>query len=195
MSFDLDPIYLVYVFVAASAGLFVEGIYLLCFSGGSYRKNVNRRLRLLKDEPNRENILVQLRRERGLTRSGSYSIGFESFNRLLLQSGLTIGMGKLLTLVAVGAVVAFVVGLVARRDLIDALLIGLFCATVVPYLMLRILRGRRRKAFGAQFPDTLDIIVRSLRAGHPVPIAISMVAREMPDPVGSEFGMVTDEIT
>ena len=195
MSFELDTIYLVYAFVAASAGLFAEGIYLLCFSGASYRKNVNRRLRLLKDEPNRENILVQLRRERGLTRSGSYSIGFESFNRLLLQSGLTIGMGKLLTLVAVGAVVAFVVGLVARRDLIDALLIGLFCATVVPYLMLRILRGRRRKAFGAQFPDTLDIIVRSLRAGHPVPIAISMVAREMPDPVGSEFGMVTDEIT
>jgi len=34
-----------------------------------------------------------------------------------------------------------------------------------------------------------------LRAGHPVPIAISMVAREMRDPIGSEFGIVTDEIT
>ena len=64
MSFDFDPIYLVYIFVAASAGLFAEGIYLLCFSGASYRKNVNRRLRLLKDEPNRENVLVQLRKER-----------------------------------------------------------------------------------------------------------------------------------
>ena len=37
--------------------------------------------------------------------------------------------------------------------------------------------------------------MRSLRAGHPVPIAISMVAREMPDPVGTEFGVVADEIT
>jgi len=37
--------------------------------------------------------------------------------------------------------------------------------------------------------------VRSLRAGHPVPVAISMVAREMPDPIGSEFGIVGDEIT
>jgi len=57
------------------------------------------------------------------------------------------------------------------------------------------MRSRRRKAFGGQFPDALDIIVRSLRSGHPVPVAISMVAREMADPVGSEFGIVADEIT
>jgi tight adherence protein B len=65
----------------------------------------------------------------------------------------------------------------------------------LPYLVLRLLRTRRQKKFGAQFPDAIDIIVRSLRAGHPVPVAISMVAREQPDPVGSEFGLVTDEIT
>ena len=46
MSFELDPIYLVYLLVAVSAGLFVEGVYLLLFSGSSYRKNVNRRLKL-----------------------------------------------------------------------------------------------------------------------------------------------------
>src|SRR5262249_12959164 len=100
MSFDFDPIYLIYLLVAGSAGLFVEGIYLLFFSGASYRKNVNRRLKLLKDEPNRENILVQLRRERGLTTGGNYSSSLESFNRLVLQSGLTIGFGKLITFVA-----------------------------------------------------------------------------------------------
>jgi tight adherence protein B len=66
---------------------------------------------------------------------------------------------------------------------------------VLPYGALRFLRGRRQKKFAAQFPDALDIIVRSLRAGHPVPIAISMVGREMADPIGSEFGIVTDEVT
>jgi tight adherence protein B len=195
MSFDFDPIYLVYIFVAASAGLFVEGVYLLCFSGASYRKNVNRRLKLLKDEPNRENILVQLRRERGLTGSGSYAIGMESFNRLVLQSGLTVGMTKLIIVVLIGGVVAFGLGLVIRKDWLEAVLIGLFCATAVPYLFLRILRSRRQKAFGAQFADALDMIVRSLRAGHPTPVAITMVAREMKDPIGSEFGIVADEIT
>jgi tight adherence protein B len=195
MSFELDPIYVVYLFVAVSAGLFVEGIYLLFFSGASYRKNINRRLKLLKDEPNRENVLVQLRKERGLTSAGNYRLGFAALNALVLQSGLTIGIGKLLTLVVIGAVVSFGVGLVIRGDLLESLLVALFCGTALPYLVLRFLRGRRQKAFAAQFPDALDMIVRSLRAGHPVPIAITMVAREMKDPIGSEFGIVADEIT
>jgi tight adherence protein B len=66
---------------------------------------------------------------------------------------------------------------------------------VLPFMVLRFLRSRRQKKFGAQFPDAIDIIVRSLRAGHPVPVAINMVAREMQDPVGTEFGIVTDEVT
>src|SRR5262245_26604102 len=164
MSFEFDPIYLVYGFVAAAAALFVEGIYLLCFSGVSYRQNVNRRLKLLKDEPNRENILIQLRRERGLTTSGDYSIGFETFNKLLLQSGLTVGMSKLLMFVAFGAVVAFGATLAIRDDLMQAALVGAFCGTILPLLVLHVLRSRRRKAFGAKFPDALDMTVRSLRA-------------------------------
>jgi tight adherence protein B len=195
MSFEFDPIYLIYLFVAASAGLFAEGVYLLCFSGASYRKNVNRRLKLLRNEPNRENLLIQLRRERGLTSAGGYAYGVESFNRLLLQSGLTIGMTKLLVIIAFGTIAAFGFTLLFRKEIVEALLAGVFCATLLPFMVLRILRSRRQKAFGAQFPDGLDMIVRSLRAGHPVPIAISMVAREMKDPIGSEFGIVSDEIT
>ena len=68
-------------------------------------------------------------------------------------------------------------------------------ACLAPYVGLRILRGRRQKRFGMQFPDAIDIIVRSLRAGHPVPIAITMVGREMPDPIGTEFGIAADEVT
>ncbi len=195
MSFEFDPIYVVYLFVAVSAGLFVEGAYLLFFSGASYRKNVNRRLKLLKDEPNRENILVQLRKERGLTSGGNYRVGFEALNKLVLQSGLTIGLGKLITFIAVGAVISFAVAMFVRGNFLEALLIAVVCGIALPYLVLRILRGRRQKLFGAQFPDGLDMIVRSLRAGHPVPIAITMVAREMRDPIGSEFGIVVDEIT
>jgi tight adherence protein B len=97
--------------------------------------------------------------------------------------------------IALGALVAFGATYVIRNDIVQALVAGVFCATILPFLVLRFLRGRRRKAFGAQFPDALDMIVRSLRAGHPVPIAIGLVAREMRDPIGSEFGIVADEIT
>jgi tight adherence protein B len=195
MPFEFDPIYLVYLLVAASAGMLFEGIYLLFFAGVSYRQNVNRRLKLLKNEPNRENILVQLRRERGLSTSGNYSLSITSFNQLVLQSGLTVGMKKLFTLIALGAIVSFFVGLIWRGNILEAFLLSLFCGLVLPFLVLRFLRKKRQKQFGAQFPDSLDMITRSLRAGHPVPIAISMVAREMRDPIGSEFGIVADEIT
>src|SRR5437764_9435519 len=120
MWFELDPIYLVYLSVAISAGFLVEGIYLLFFSGASYRKNVNRRLKLLRNEPNRENILVQLRRERGLTSAGNFRVGVEALNSLVLQSGLTVGLGKLFTIIGVGAAIAFLLGLFFRRDLPQA---------------------------------------------------------------------------
>src|SRR6266705_106969 len=132
MSLEFDPIYLIYIFVAAAAVLFVEGIYLLCFSGVSYRQNVNRRLKLLKDEPNRENILVQLRRERGLTGTGQYSIGLESLNRLVLQSGLTVGLRKLITIFAIAGVVACEADFVIRGNPLEALPVGLFCGIILP---------------------------------------------------------------
>jgi len=195
MPFDVDPVYVVYLFVALAAGLFVEGIYLLFFTSHSYRRNVNRRLRLLENQPDRESMLVQLRRERGLSKVGDYRLPLVALNRLILQSGLTIGIGKLAIYVVGITVFAFGGLMVTRGDLLEAFGAALFCSTLLPLLVLKFLRGRRQKAFGAQFPDALDIIVRSLRAGHPVPIAITMVAREMPDPIGSEFGIVADEIT
>ena len=195
MPFDIDPVYVIYLFVALAAGLFVEGVYLLFFTTRSYRKNINRRLRLLEDQPDREQLLVQLRRERGLSGAGDYRLPLVALNRLILQSGVTVGFGKLAIYVAVGTLFAFGASMSLRGDLVEALGVAVFCCTLLPLLVLRIKRGRRRKKFGAQFPDALDIIVRSLRAGHPVPIAITMVAREMPDPIGSEFGVVADEIT
>lgn len=192
---DFDPLYLVYLLVAASGVFMFEAAYLLFFSGNSYRHNVNRRLRVMHGKVDREAILIQLRRERGLTSGGDYRLSSESLNRLVLQSGLTLGFAKLVFFAGVGAVMAFSITYIVRGNAVQALAVGVFCSTALPLLVLRFLRGRRQKKFGAQFPDALDVIVRSLRAGHPVPIAISMVAREQADPIGSEFGIVADEIT
>jgi len=195
MLFDLDPIYLVWLFVAVSAGLTVEAVYLMCYSAASYRSRINRRLMLSKDSISRENVLIELRRERGLTSGGDYRLGLVALNRLVLQSGLTLGFARLFIIFGIIAVVVFAALMVFRGSLLEAGLGALFSATALPYFVLRVLRSRRQRKFGAQFPDALDIIVRSLRAGHPVPIAIAMVGREMPDPIGSEFGIVSDEIT
>jgi len=195
MAFDFDPIYLVWLFVAVSAGLTAEALYLLLFSAASYRSQINRRLRLSKEQKTRENVLVELRRERGLSSAGHFRFDFIGLNRLILQSGLTIGLARLTLIVAVVSAVALVAVFLIRDDFLEAAGAAILSATALPYLVLRTLRGNRQKRFAAQFPDALDTIVRSLRAGHPVPIAITMVGREMPDPIGSEFGMVSDEIT
>jgi tight adherence protein B len=193
--FDIDPIYLVWLFVAVSAILAVEAIYLTCFQTASYRSRINRRLMISKDRTDRESVLIELRRERGLTAGGDYQINLVALNRLVLQSGVTIGLTRLLVVVAFIVVVAFAAILIIRGSFLEAGIAALFCGTVLPIFVLKVLRGRRQKNFAAQFPDALDIIVRSLRAGHPVPIAITMVGREMKDPMGSEFGIVSDEVT
>jgi tight adherence protein B len=193
--FEFKFVYLIYLLVGLSAALFVEGIYLLFYSKASYRKNINRRLRVADDKSNRENVLVQLRRERGLTAGGDYRLPLINLNQLILQSGLTVGFSRLMLLIAIGMVAAFAATYTFDGGLSHAFIAALLSGTVLPYAVLKLKRRRRQRRFSAQFPDAIEIIVRSLRAGHPVPIAITMVAREMTDPIGSEFGIVTDEIT
>ncbi|MFL6830590.1 MAG: type II secretion system F family protein, partial [Sphingomicrobium sp.] len=46
-----------------------------------------------------------------------------------------------------------------------------------------------------QFPVALDVFVRGLRAGHPIAAALDLLTVEMPDPIGTQFGLVVDEVT
>ena len=195
MPFDFNSIYLIWSFVAVSAGLTVEAIYLLCFSTASYRSQINRRLMMSKDRKDRESVLIELRRERGLTSTGNFRLSLVALNRLIVQSGITVGFTPLVVIIATTTGIAFAATAFFRGNLLELALAALLAGVALPYVVLRMLRSRRQKRFAAQFPDALDIIVRSLRAGHPVPIAITMVGREMPDPIGSEFGMVSDEVT
>jgi tight adherence protein B len=193
--FDFNPVYLIYLLIGVSAAMFAEAGYLLFYNKASYRHNINRRLRVMDDTTDRSSVMVQLRRERGLTSGGEYRLPLVSLNQLVLQSGVSIGLTRLLMIIMAGAIAAFTLTMMFDGKLMHAGLAALFCAFVLPFMVLRFLRSRRQKKFAAQFPDAIDIIVRSLRAGHPVPVAINMVAREQPDPIGSEFGTVTDEIT
>ncbi len=193
--FNFDTVYLFYILIGASAAMFAEGAYLLFHHKSSYRKNINRRLRVMDDKTDRESVLVQLRRERGLTASGDYRLPLVNINKLVLQSGLTIGFSRLVLFDMIGVGMVFAGMVLFEGNILHAILTALFAGGVLPFVVLRFLRRRRQKKFSAQFPDSIDVITRSLRAGHPVPVAISMVAREMPDPVGSEFGLVVDEIT
>nr|WP_156315406.1 type II secretion system F family protein [Mesorhizobium japonicum] len=181
---------------AASVILAAESFY-LSFAGRRARAGaINRRLRRLGEESPAEQSLQGLLRERGLTASGDFIFGAVRLNRLYTQSGIT---GNPLAFAAVfllaGLVLALVLPLLLGFSVVVAVITFMLVGFALPLLVLRRARDKRIQKFAAQLPDALDMIVRSLRAGHPTTVAIGLVAREMPDPLGTEFGIVSDEIT
>jgi tight adherence protein B len=177
---------------ALVAVLIAESAYLLLFNAQRYRENVNRRLSIQRAGSSREEALVQLKRERGIDDGKSSTLA--KLQTLITQTGKAVSLKQVLlgwgVLALLPPAAAFLAGR-APLEIMAAAGVG-SCA---PLFVLKFLRDRRVKAFAEQFPDAIDVIVRSLKAGHPLAIAISLVAREMPDPVGTEFGMVADEMS
>jgi tight adherence protein B len=64
----------------------------------------------------------------------------------------------------------------------------------LPWLWLRRRSRARAQAFEAQFPEALDLLIRALRAGHSLSAGLQLVAEELPDPLGGEFGQVSNEV-
>ncbi|MES2907358.1 MAG: type II secretion system F family protein, partial [Pseudomonadota bacterium] len=192
---SLDPTLMISLTAGVAVVLVVEAFYLVFFARRSYRTSINRRLSIAQGENDREKILIALRRERGLNSEGNYALPLIAFNSLVLQSGITLGIAKLLVIFVVAAFALGGSAFFYTKDPFIALGVLVFGVTLLPFLVLKFKRGRRQSAFGKLFPDAIDIIVRSLKAGHPIPIAISMVARELADPVGTEFGLVADEVS
>jgi tight adherence protein B len=187
-------LYVIYAGAALSGIMIAEAFYLLYAGRNDRRASINRRMRLQESKISQEQVLIQLRKERGLD-GGSSLFSMEWFRTLRTQSGLVMPMGRFL-LITAGVALGMVFAAVAYGL---PLLIGLaffpFLAAILPVQVLKFKRNRRHKLFGMQLPEALELITRSLKAGHPVPVAISMVAREMPDPIGTEFGVIADEVT
>ena len=76
-----------------------------------------------------------------------------------------------------------------------ALIIAPLTGICLVVLNLRMQANKRFAKFEEQLPDALDLMVRSLRVGHPVTGAISTIAKEMPAPIGPEFAIAAEEVT
>lgn len=92
------------------------------------------------------------------------------------------------------AVVALLLSMAGAPRLI-ALAAALVLAVGTPYLVLTSMASRRRKRFLDQLPQAVDLIARSLQAGHPVTTAMSVVGQRMSAPLGPEFRLVIEEMT
>jgi tight adherence protein B len=176
--------------------LLAEAAYLLLTRNTDTKSRINRRMRISdEDKGTKHDILVQLRKERGMNEDGGMVLPLRKLNQLIVQAGLTIGLKKFgLYYAAYLFAITFIL-LVLTKSIITPLMAFPFTALVLPLIWLNMRKNKKLNQFGKQLPEAIELITRSLKAGHPVPVALSMVGREMPDPIGTEFGMVVDEVT
>ncbi|MBZ5611356.1 MAG: type II secretion system F family protein [Acidobacteriia bacterium] len=107
--------------------------------------------------------------------------------RHLLQAGLAWSLGRVTLLMLLAASVALAMGmhfewLPGWAAMLIAALVGL-----VPYLYILKRRAKRFRQFEENFPDAMDSLARSLRAGHPFAAAMEIVAEECEPPVSAEI--------
>jgi len=183
-----------YVCSALAVIFLVEALYFGLIAPMRSRRAVNRRLRVQTDVTGGEQAMFKLKAERGI---GDRDLaGMGGIRKMLVQSGLSITLARFLTIIVL-ACAGLIAGLLVLTTLPFAasIAIGLVVGIGLPLFVVRYIRNRRRAEFQTQLPDALDVVVRSLRSGHPVPTALTLVGREMADPIGSEFGLTTDELT
>jgi len=188
------PQIVVYMLVFASAFMVMQLLIGAGKNGARKVKWANMRMRVIATTDSQAEVLNALRASRGISDKNHVLRAMKWLDKLVVNSGLRLGVLGIYVILAASAIVGAAAGF-ALTETLMFLVVGFLAGLILPVLVLKFLVGRRVKKAVRQLPESLDVIVRSLRAGHPVPVALELVAREMPDPVGSEFGMACDEIT
>lgn len=186
----IDPGWLIFIGVFLGMLLLVEGTRQVLSRRETDAEARTRRMRMLAKGTDARERLELLAPQR----SAGSMIGQIDFNGLLVAAGLPprpmlFIAGAVVATGAVTVVTEMAIGPLA------ALLFAVALCIVLPFLILVAIRDRRQAKLAAQLPDALDLMARGLRAGHPLSTSIATVAETMPDPIGTEFGIMVDQLS
>lgn len=186
---------LIYILIFVAVLVLVEGLYLTVFGKSiSLNNRVSRRLSLLEKSGNREQVLEQLRKEMGqhlkargiplysilATKAQKANIAFSPKQLLLIMAGLS-----------VFSFLGLTIGTSAEPAVRALIAVAMGVGGVYTWVAKK--AKKRMDLMDEQLPDAVELMVRSLRVGHPFTSAVGIVAREVADPLGTEFGMIADE--
>ncbi len=190
---SVEPFIYVLIFIAVLA--LVQGAYLVIFGKSiSMDGKVNRRLDMLDKGADREQVLDQLRKEMTqhmksqsipvysllADRAQKANIAFTPTQLIIMMGVLSVvSFGLLTVLTAVGVPIRILV----------AILMGVGGV----FVWVNGKAKKRMDMLAEQLPEAVELMVRSLRVGHPFTSSVAIVAREVPDPLGTEMGMISDE--
>ncbi|MBY6002400.1 type II secretion system F family protein [Salipiger bermudensis] len=188
---------IIYGLIFVGVLILVEGVYLVAFGKSiSLNSKVNRRLEMLDKHANREEVLAKLRKEmdqhmksRGLPlyslladRAQKAALAFTPNQLIMMMVG-----------VSAFAFFGLTMGTEAGLGVRVVIAIGMGVGGVFMWV-----NGKAKKRLALieeQLPDAVELMVRSLRVGHPFSSAISVVSKEIKDPLATEFGVIADEST
>ena len=193
MNISAEPI--IYGLIFVGVLVLVEGLYLTVFGRSiSLNNRVNRRLEMLDKGGNREEVMENLRKEMQQHLKARKIPIYAILSDKAQKAAIAFTPKQLIMLMAGVSVLAFIglsVGTatsVPVRALVSTA-IGVFGI----FTWINMKAKKRMGLLEEQLPDAIELMVRSLRVGHPFSSAIGIVAEEVADPLATEFGMIADE--
>ncbi|MEP6872770.1 MAG: type II secretion system F family protein [Burkholderiales bacterium] len=178
--------------------LSLEGIYNLWSSGSSPEaKRIAARLQALAGDTALTTASIERANEESrMPRLNAWLARFgfgQRMQRFVSASASTVSPAELIVMsIALGAFGLFLPGVFGKPPIFGAVL-GLGLA-ILPWWRMSSRRNARIERIERQFPEALDLMGRSMRAGHAFPSAVKMVAEEMPEPLGRDFRILFDEM-
>ncbi len=185
----------IYGLIFVGVLVLVEGLYLVAFGKSiSLNSRVNRRLEMIEKGDRREEVLEKLRKEMQQhmkaksiplysllsEKAQKAAIAFTPQQLLMVMGGLTVMIFLALT---IGT----------NTETPVRLVVSVAMGVGAVFMWISMKANKRMSMIEEQLPDAVELMVRSLRVGHPFTNAIAIVAKEIQDPLASEFGIISDE--
>lgn len=193
MVISAEPLIYGLIFIAVLA--LVQGIYLTVFGKSiSLNSRVNRRLEMLEKGAGREQVLEQLRKEMSQHMKSKSIPLYSILADKAQKANIAFTPGQLIMVMGILTVVAFFLlsfGTAASAPIRAALSVLMGVGAV--FVWVNNTAKKRMSMMEEQLPDAVELMVRSLRVGHPFSSALQIVAKEVPDPLGTEMGVISDE--
>ena len=185
------------------AGLLLSlGMVVYVFAGPATGKAASRRLSAVKirhsdsvDAKLEQQMRKAVAARRPITfTEGSKMSPIDRLRLRLQQTGKKWALNQYLY--TTGGIFVVALGILSIRGapVMLALGLALFLALAVPHFAVSFLIKKRINDFTTKFPEAIELLVRGLKSGLPVGETLTVVAREIPGPVGEEFKMVTEKI-
>ncbi|MFM7335343.1 MAG: type II secretion system F family protein [Tabrizicola sp.] len=186
---------LIYIMIFVAVVVIVNGIYLIVFGKSiSLNSKVSRRLTLLEKNANREQVLEQLRKEMNQHLNARNIPLYSMLAKKAQRANIAFSPQALIGIMALVSVIAFMLlSVFTGAEFGLRVVLGIVMGIGGVFFWVNRTAKKRMNLLEEQLPDSIELMVRSLRVGHPFSTAIGIVAKEIPDPLGSEFGVISDE--